>query len=160
MICCNFRGCIWQQFCNYECHHTVVTDPAVEATYDHPGLTEGSHCSVCGEVFVEQQEIPQLVAPVTITAQPVNFEGTVGKTATFTVAATGIDLSYQWQLKKGSTWANLTSGGATTPTLSVKIDESKDGKIYRCVITDINGEQIVTNEVSIKINDTLPAIAA
>ena len=136
---------------DYECHHTVVTDPAVEATCDHPGLTEGSHCSVCGKVFVEQEEIPQLVAPVTITAQPVNFEGTVGKTATFTVAATGIDLSYQWQLKKGSTWANLTSGGATTPTLSVKIDESKDGKIYRCVITGANNQEAITDNVKITV---------
>lgn len=37
--------------------HTPVIDPAVEATATTPGLTEGSHCSTCGEVLVAQQII-------------------------------------------------------------------------------------------------------
>ncbi|MBQ3417585.1 MAG: InlB B-repeat-containing protein [Ruminococcus sp.] len=41
--------------------HTPVIDPAVPATYDHTGLTEGSHCSVCGKALVNQQIIPKLV---------------------------------------------------------------------------------------------------
>ncbi len=41
--------------------HTVVKDPAVPARYDKTGLTEGSHCSACGEVIVAQQEVAQLV---------------------------------------------------------------------------------------------------
>lgn len=40
--------------------HTVVTDPRVEPTTTSTGLTEGSHCSVCDEVIVAQQEIPML----------------------------------------------------------------------------------------------------
>ena len=40
--------------------HTIVVDQAVPATYDNTGLTEGSHCSVCGTVFKEQTEIPKL----------------------------------------------------------------------------------------------------
>ena len=36
--------------------HTVVIDAAVPATYTSKGLTEGSHCSVCGEVIVAQEE--------------------------------------------------------------------------------------------------------
>ena len=40
--------------------HTIVTDPAVPATCTKTGLTEGSHCSVCGEVIEEQQETPVL----------------------------------------------------------------------------------------------------
>ena len=38
--------------------HTVVTDPAVPATCTETGLTEGSHCSVCGKVLNAQTEIP------------------------------------------------------------------------------------------------------
>lgn len=40
--------------------HTVVVDEAVEPTYETTGLTEGKHCSACGEIIVEQQEIPML----------------------------------------------------------------------------------------------------
>ncbi len=37
--------------------HTPVTDPAVAATCTTIGMTEGSHCSECGEVIVAQEEI-------------------------------------------------------------------------------------------------------
>lgn len=40
--------------------HIVVIDPVVEPTYTQTGLTEGSHCSVCGEVLKAQEEIPKL----------------------------------------------------------------------------------------------------
>ena len=40
--------------------HTPVTDDAVPATCEAPGLTEGSHCSVCGDVLTPQEETPML----------------------------------------------------------------------------------------------------
>ena len=40
--------------------HTVVTDPAVAATYTSTGKTEGSHCSTCGIVIKAQETIPAL----------------------------------------------------------------------------------------------------
>ena len=35
--------------------HTEVVDPAIAATCTETGLTEGSHCSVCNEVFIVQE---------------------------------------------------------------------------------------------------------
>lgn len=42
--------------------HTPVTDPAVPPTTTTEGLTEGSHCAVCGIELVAQQSIPKLEA--------------------------------------------------------------------------------------------------
>lgn len=40
--------------------HTPVTDPAVAPTETSDGLTEGSHCGVCGVVLQAQEVIPML----------------------------------------------------------------------------------------------------
>lgn len=40
--------------------HIPVTDPAVAPTETTDGLTEGSHCSVCGAVLTAQEVIPML----------------------------------------------------------------------------------------------------
>ena len=41
--------------------HTVVIDAAVNATLFTAGKTEGSHCSACGAIIIEQGIIPALV---------------------------------------------------------------------------------------------------
>ena len=38
--------------------HTIVEDEAVAPNCTETGLTKGYHCSVCGEVILEQKEIP------------------------------------------------------------------------------------------------------
>ena len=42
----------------YSTGHTEVIDAAVDATCMTNGLTEGSHCSKCGEIFLYQKPIP------------------------------------------------------------------------------------------------------
>lgn len=45
-------------YAKWTCIHIPVTDDAVEANCLHEGLTEGSHCSRCGDVIVAQEPIP------------------------------------------------------------------------------------------------------
>ena len=40
--------------------HTPIVDPAVPPTYTSTGLTEGSHCLICGEVLVAQTVVAAL----------------------------------------------------------------------------------------------------
>ncbi len=69
--------------------HTVVTDEAVAATCGTDGLTEGSHCSVCGEVIVAQETIPATGDHTwddgIITEEAADYESTGIKTYTCTV---------------------------------------------------------------------------
>ena len=47
--------------CSYtaDVPHTTVTDAAKDATCTETGLTEGSHCSLCGATIVAQEVIPR-----------------------------------------------------------------------------------------------------
>ena len=54
--------------------HTPVTDAAVPATYSKTGLTEGSHCSACGKILVEQTVIPLKPYPTPSNEEDFIFE--------------------------------------------------------------------------------------
>ena len=78
-----------------------------------------------------------------ITSQPQSFEGKIGDTAIFSVTATGDGLAYQWQYKdQGGTWKNSSF---KTATMSCKLTASRDGRQYRCVVTDVNGSKIISD---------------
>ncbi|MBQ7379270.1 MAG: hypothetical protein IJW70_06270 [Clostridia bacterium] len=54
-LVCDREGCKAPLDCE---HVKTETIPSVDATCTEPGLTEGTKCSVCGEVLVEQEVIP------------------------------------------------------------------------------------------------------
>jgi hypothetical protein len=77
-----------------------------------------------------------------ITAQPQNSTVVQGGAATFTTTATGIQVTYQWQLSadNGGTWINLADGGnysgskASGLRISL-VPLSFNQYLYRCIVT-------------------------
>ena len=72
-----------------------------------------------------------------ITSQPSDVTQS-GGTGTFTVKATGENLTYQWQYRKtpSSSWVNSTASGNKTATVKMSATQANDGYQYRCKISD------------------------
>ena len=64
----------------------------------------------------------------------------IDENATFSVAATGVSLTYQWQ-KDGTNITDTadTYNGTTTATLTVLSVELSDAGNYTCVVTGAGG---------------------
>ena len=89
-----------------------------------------------------------------ITEQPKDASGAAGTNVTFHVAATNAE-TYQWQVStnNGTSWINASSKyykGVTTDTITVPVKDSRDGFLFRCVVTGSNPE-LFTNSDSAKL---------
>ena len=97
--------------------------------------------------------------PVEIVSPPADVTIAAGKTAVFTVEATGSDLAYQWQYKDPtSDWKNSTSTGYDTNTIKVQGvsgETNRNGFQYRCVITDANGNQMISDPATLTVTEQL-----
>lgn len=87
----------------------------------------------------------------TITKQPASATLEIGKTAKFSVTATGNKLTYQWQYNSGKGWYNSGMSGNKTAAMTVPVIAARDGYLYRCVITAANGENVISDEASLKV---------
>ena len=97
-----------------------------------------------GQIFEIKYISETPTAPV-ITTQPLSQMLSVGEKATFTVEATGTDLTYQWQYKSSlpnSAWTNLTrndgTGFDTNIFTTTPLTGSQDHYQYRCLVRSTN----------------------
>lgn len=90
--------------------HTPVTIPAVPATCEKSGMTEGSKCSVCQEVITEQTTIPAL----NHNWQPATCE--TPETCTRCHITHGDALGHEWGRYTVTTPATETNEGVETRT--------------------------------------------
>ncbi|TBR18248.1 MAG: T9SS type A sorting domain-containing protein [Chitinophagaceae bacterium] len=93
--------------------------------------------------------------PITITSQPVNATACPATNTSFTVAATPVGVSYNWQEDRGAGWAYLANGGvysgATTGTLNLTgVTTTMNGYKYRCVLVS-TGLPAISNEVTLTV---------
>ncbi len=147
---------------------------ATSSSYTVTGATAGMNgfryrviiTGTCAPTTVTSNgAILTVVASLTITTQPTDVTACVGGNASFTVAATGSGIVYQWQVSTdgGTTYNNVTNGGvysgATSATLNITgLTAGLNGNRYRCVITSPCGNG-TSNSALLTVN-TLPAITA
>ena len=125
----NYGGIItWKPYCLGE--HTVVIDEAVAPTCKSVGLTEGRHCSACGEILLAQEEIPAT-----------GIHNYVDTVCTYCGAIGGIyDDNISWTLVDGT----LTiSGSGEMPWLDINGTADVPWRDYEDQVTAVVIERIL-----------------
>ncbi len=92
--------------------------------------------------------------PSLITTEPVNSNVCFGNNGSFYITATGVNLTYQWQLSNGATFTNIT--GATSAYYSIPLPPSNNnfnGSLYRCIVGSVCSPD-TSNIVSLNISPT------
>ena len=87
-----------------------------------------------------------------ITTQPAGQEVTVGQTATFTVSATGENLSYQWQYSNdnGTNWNDISGATGNSYTTDAATLEMNNYQ-YQCVVRNSAGS-VTSGPVTLTVN--------
>ena len=101
-------------------------------------------------------DIVELVADevdLVILTQPESFVGAVNDNVTFAVEATGNGLTYEWfySTDGGETWEKSYSPGYLTNTLAPILRSHRDGNMYKCVVTDVLGNSVESDVVSMSV---------
>jgi hypothetical protein len=119
-----------------------TTATAVTATTPYSvTVSNTAGCSASGSVTVT------VSSGAAIGTQPVSATKCTGQTATFTVAATGPGLTYQW--RKNTVNINTgTNASAGTATLSLSSVTSADNGTYDVVVTSTCGSPVTSDGTS------------
>ena len=85
--------------------------------------------------------------------QPQNVSVKAGEQATFTVAATGTDLKYQWQIDRndGKGFADIAGADRASYTISA-VDKNCNGYKYQCVISNSAGS-VTTGTATLTVTE-------
>lgn len=130
---------------------TVYASPAATTTYT--AVTNNGSCN-----SGQASATVTVNAPPSITAQPsTNGNTCEGDNKTFSVTATGTNITYQWQVNSGSGFVNLTNtppySGVTTNTLTITgSPTSINGFSYRVVVSGTCPPAANSNAVTLTVN--------
>ncbi|MCQ2461771.1 MAG: fibronectin type III domain-containing protein [Clostridia bacterium] len=126
MLCINnMTGIPTAAFFIVECDHKPVVDKAKSPTCSSAGLTQGSHCSICGEILEKQQPIPA-------TGHKYSSTYTVDKKATCTAVGSKSRHCTVCRTKTGVTEIPATGHSYTSKTTKAATCTEKGVKTYTC----------------------------
>nr|WP_159435945.1 LPXTG cell wall anchor domain-containing protein [Roseburia sp. 831b] len=125
---------------------TVFTNEGCNAAYfssDEPSYT----------ITASGNALALAIAPPQITAQPQDISVEPGSAATFKVSATGIGLTYQWQINQndGKGFVNITGANQASYTTGVTAKDCNGFK-YQCVIRNSAGT-VTTKAVTLTVTE-------
>lgn len=94
-------------------------------------------------------------AKLSITQQPASVAVNNGKSASFTVKASGKGLSYQWYIRKAndSDWSKWS--GKTAATAKVTATDALDGAVVKCVVKDSSGKTVTSKAAKLSVSIAL-----
>lgn len=99
-------------------------------------------------LLTKAQSLPKEV-PIVITKQPRDIVTNSTSLVDYSVEAVGSGLTYLWQFNNGTDgWANSTTAGQGTKSISVQSELRKNGWKYRCIISDSKGNSLTSQEAS------------
>jgi hypothetical protein len=137
----------------------ITNIPVTYNNYKYRCLIKGTCNTVYSAVALVSVTSPG------ITTQPVGKTVCDGASATFAVAATGLNLTYQWQESAdgGNTFYDLSEGGlysnVTTASLTVTGKVTAIHKLYRCVVSGACADVAISNVVALIVNPATTLVA-
>lgn len=120
--------------------------------YTYFAIKKASGTGYISSIVIEYQDVPVCTVPV-IVDQPTDVTVKVGETTTFTVNATGDNLTYNWQvfITENNDWYTLEGEEYKTNSLSLSNTPlSENGTKFRVVVK--SGEcEVISNEVIVNV---------
>ena len=129
---------------------------ATSSSYTTPAIVSGDNGAQFSVVVTNNlgsvTSNNAILSDVAISTQPSAQSVVVGQTASFSVAATGTGLTYQWR-KNGSNISGATSSSYTTPATS----SADNGAVFTVVVSNSAGT-VTSNSATLTVI-TAPAIS-
>ena len=109
--------------------HTPITDARVEPTFTETGLTEGSHCGVCGFVIVAQEVIPVKPSKSDLLSEnlTVNATNISGKVS---YATTEFNFANDISVTNSGTWVLSTDVNGVHTIITKKAPLSEGNNVF------------------------------